>query len=373
MNRLLLLPLIIACSALFTIASAEPRFAVRTGDKCQSCHVDPAGGGMRQTLGVQYGRDELPCPALSKEYEMEDFSNVITNVLGVGADFRTLYYAQEQPSSTATNRFLQMQGDLYLNLHVSKKVSIFLRKGLYDSPSAPAVGFEAYGLFNILPASGHIKVGRFTPNYGTRLDDHTSFIRLYTGFAADLGPERTGVEASVSPGPFTFTGGISNAEENQTLAVTNEKGLLGRAEGMFKLSERAALGLGGNVFTKVVDSVRSTFYAGFGSISVNGVTLLGETDWIRSASEKVGATQPVTGLAVYGEGDVVLTQGVEFTLAYDFYDPDISLKTGTRSRYTFGFAVFPLGGVELRPMFRLHDDTNTGKWNELDLILHLYI
>jgi hypothetical protein len=72
-------------------ASALPRFASRTGSKCQSCHVDPSGGEMRQTFGVQYGRDRLPVPGWGGDSPAEDFSNIVANVLGVGADFRMLY------------------------------------------------------------------------------------------------------------------------------------------------------------------------------------------------------------------------------------------------------------------------------------------
>jgi len=46
---------------LFALTSlqAYPKFAALTGEKCQSCHVNPTGGGMRNLYGVKYGKDNL--------------------------------------------------------------------------------------------------------------------------------------------------------------------------------------------------------------------------------------------------------------------------------------------------------------------------
>ena len=87
---------------------ALPKFASRVGVKCQACHVDPTGGGMRNTLGSTYGREELPVRTyknvvdtsddgkvvMTKEdiTNIDDFSTAITPNLSYGADFRTLYF-----------------------------------------------------------------------------------------------------------------------------------------------------------------------------------------------------------------------------------------------------------------------------------------
>lgn len=346
-------------------APALPRFASRTGAKCQSCHVNPAGSAMRLPFGMQYGRERLPVPSWSKDYELEDFSNIITNVLGVGADFRTLFYSLQVPGAAARSGFYQMQGDLYLNFRIAKKVGFFLKKGLRN-------GFEAYGLLNILPASGHVKVGKFLPNYGTRIDDHTTYIRQVTGMSPEQGRvERTGLEAAVSPGAFTLTGGIYNAEEGDPPPTSSAKAFLGRLEGMFKLDSDLSLGLGGNVLTKKVGGVTSTFYGGMGSFSWGGLTLLGEADLVKNKSP-LGVT--VTELVTYVEADYVVTQGLDLKLGYDFRDYNIDYKTGTIARYSIGFEFFPLGGVELRPVYRIvKEDPKAGNKNELDLLLHLYL
>jgi hypothetical protein len=99
---------------------------------------------MRRIFGAAYGRDELPVPTWSEDFELEDFTTMLTSFLGVGADFRTLFFYQQIPDTGAAplpqssnNAFFQMQGDLYLNFRIAKRVSIYLDKGLYS-------GFEIF-------------------------------------------------------------------------------------------------------------------------------------------------------------------------------------------------------------------------------------
>jgi hypothetical protein len=365
MNRT---PAIAALFLYLTLADATalPQFAARTGDKCQSCHVNPAGGAMRQAFGAQYGREKLPVPAWSNSFELEDFTTLLTNVMGVGADFRTLYYYQQLPDTTRSrNAFFQMQGDLYLNFRLAKKVNIFLKKGLYS-------GFEAFGLLNILPANGHVKVGKFVPNFGTKLDDHTAYIRTVTGFSPEAGrPELTGVEAGVSPGRFSIVGGVYNANDGFAGYGGSNKALLGRAEGMFELGEDVHLGVGADIFTKESDAgLRSSMYGGFGSFSYGNFSVLGEVDILRSS----GSIPTVTGFVSYIEGSYLVTPGLDLKLAYDFYDPDRDFKTGSKSRISVGCEFFPIAGVEFRPMYRFNiEDPTDQRNNELHLLLHFYL
>ncbi|MCZ6775045.1 MAG: hypothetical protein O7D34_01160 [Ignavibacteria bacterium] len=354
------------------MALALPRFASRTGAKCQSCHVNPSGGGMRRVFGATYGRDELPVPTWSEEFELEDFTTMLTNFLGVGADFRTLFFYQQIPDTGAApppqssnNAFFQMQGDLYLNFRIAKRVSIYLDKGLYS-------GFEIFGLLNILPARGFIKVGKFVPNFGTKLDDHTIFIREFTGFSAERGrPELTGAEVGFSPGPATIVGGIYNAADGFGSGTGRQKAVLGRVEGMFNVADDANLGIGGNVFTKENTSgVRTTLFGGFGSFSYKNLTIFGEVDLMQTKS---GGTT-TDAVVSYVEVNYVVTTGVDLKFAYDFYDPDRDLKTGSLSRYSFGFEFFPLSGVEVRPMYRIMKEEPTDvKNDEFHLLVHFYL
>jgi hypothetical protein len=361
---------VVAALALFAAETvlALPRFSARTGKKCQACHVNPSGGGMRQTLGVQYGRDELPVPSWSEGFQLEDFSTLIANVLGVGADFRTLYFVRLRPDTgsgpSQDNAFWQMQGDLYLNFRIAKKVNLYLKKGLYS-------GFEAFGLLNILPANGHVKIGKFIPNFGLRLDDHTAYVRTYTGLSPAEGrPELTGLEVGVAPGPTTFAGGLYNAEDGFAGSGGNEKAWLGRGEVLFAINENVAVGGGANAmgFTGI-DGTDHTYYGGFAMVNAYDVTLIGEFDFLRS---KLQST--TTSLVAYAEASYPVITGLDLKVAYDFYDPDKDLKTGSLSRYSFGFEFFPISGVEVRPLYRLVREEPTDTRNdEIHILFHLYL
>lgn len=369
--RITLSALLLTCAIVLSTVDlrALPRFAAATGSKCQSCHVNPSGGGMRTAFGAQFGREELPVPQWSDETDIGDLAKLVPGFLGVGADFRTLYLVRQVPDSTgstsrAENEFWQMQGDIYFNFRIARKVNLYFKKGLYS-------GFEVFGLLNVLPMGGHVKIGKFVPNYGLRLDDHTAYVRKYTGFSPETGrPEITGLEAAIAPGPVMIGGGVYNASDGFGATGGGEKAYLGRIEGRFGLSEKAFLGLGANLFRREQSTGSATLYGGFGSIGIGRLTLLGEGDMVRTVS----AIRTTTGVLVYGEANYTIVPGVDATIAYDFYDPDKDVKSGATSRYSFGVEFFPISGVEVRPMYRIVTENPTDlKNNEFHFLFHIYL
>ena len=362
---------------------ALPRFQSRTGAKCQSCHVNPSGGGMRQAFGQQYGRETLPVPTWSEEFGLDDFSTKLTEAVSVGADFRTLFFIQQLTDSagtntTSNNAFFQMQGDVYLNFKLAKKVNIYLDKGIYS-------GFEIFGLLNVLPGNGYIKIGKFMPNYGMKVDEHRLFIRTGTGFSAETGrKELTGGEVGFNAGPVNIMGGVFNAADGFGAGTGDKKAILGRVDGIFKLNEEGTvnLGLGANVFTKQAASgMRTTLFGGMGSFSYNNLTILGEVDWMKN---KLGGVS-TTGIISYVEADYMATPGLDLKFIYEFADPNVDLKTGAISRYSIGLEFFPISGVEVRPLYRFVSrdlkgasipfDVNLRDYSndEFNLVVHFYL
>ena len=67
-----------------------------------------------------------------------------------------------------------MQADIYVYLKLNQKASVFTKIGAKGSNS---LSTEYWVLLSNLPQNIWMKIGRSLPNYGLRVDDHTSFIR----------------------------------------------------------------------------------------------------------------------------------------------------------------------------------------------------
>ncbi|HTY12262.1 MAG TPA: hypothetical protein VMF88_14470 [Bacteroidota bacterium] len=373
---------------------ALPKFASRVGVKCQACHVNPTGKGMRNTFGSTYGREELPIHtyrtvidtgddgkvAAAKEdiTNIDDFSTAITPNLSYGADFRTLYFYE---MNSKTSSLFQMQGDLYLNYRVNRQFLLYVDKGLYS-------GFEVFGLAKVLPLDGYLKMGQFIPAYGTKIDDHTAFIRggpyfpinpalsMYRqGLVFGDRAEQTGIEAGISPSIFSMQVGMFNGAPNAGLngtGATKFKTISVRGDATIQ-SEHINLNFGGSYYNdpNPDPTEKAMFYGGFGSITVlRTLTLNGEFDYIQSPV--AGVT--TTGFMSYTELNYMFVNGVDAKLGYDFYDPDKDLKTGSESRVTVGAEFFLMSGVEVRPLYRFNMEQPTQLNNdEFDIIFHFFI
>jgi len=318
---------------------------------------------MRNAGGVTYGREELPVTTWSEGFALDDFSTDLTPFVSVGADVRTLFFYQKGATDNQ-NAMFQMQGDIYINLQLAKKVNVYFDKGLYS-------GFEIFGLLNVLPANGFVKAGKFVPNYGLKVDDHRTSVKEYTGLSPEIGsPYYTGAEVGVSPGQFAVTGGIYNATEGRGEAIDSRKALLGRIEGMFNLGDNFNLGLGVNTLYKDVVGGKTNLVGGFGAVSFSDISIIGEADLLKS--DVSGVKQD--GFVMFVEADYPIMQGFDLKAIYDFYDEDLDLATGTQTRYSFGFEFFPISGVEVRPLYRIVKEEPTEIENdEFHLLLHFYL
>ena len=122
-----------------------------------------------------------------------------------------------------------MQGDLYLNLRLNRQFLVYVDKGLY-------AGFEAFGLAKVLPLDGYLKIGQFIPAYGTKIDDHTTFIRggpyfplnpalsIYRqGLVFGEYAQQTGIEAGIAPSIFSLQVGLFDGYNMQGTEVKRYK------------------------------------------------------------------------------------------------------------------------------------------------------
>lgn len=358
------LSLVILFAVVASTGNALPKFASRMNLPCSSCHVNPAGGGMRNSFGaVSYGREDLPVPTWQEQYGLDGFSTQLNKFIGLGADVRTLYFSQQTGPGTSRSSFFEMQSDLYLSAAIAKKVLIYLNRG-------NAGRYEAFGLAGILPMNGYVKVGWFTPNFGLRVDDHTVFTREKTLFANGAGQD-AGVEFGVSPGMFNFSASISNGaaadrDDNGFKALLASGDVSGKIAGI-------SLKIGGSYYNNASSVGVTTLMGVYGTASIDGnFTLLGEFDKKRNYNNAT-LTKTLSSI-MYVEADYVLTQGLDLKLGYEFYDPDTRYLTGTESRIVAGLEFFPISGVELRPTYVIRTESpNDTPNDQLLVMLHLYL
>lgn len=218
-----------------------PKFSERKRNfSCQTCHVDPAGGGMRTTAGRFYGRSTLAMIATSpRPYDDWD-----RNVPGLGRRDRATPYDDYLPvgpknfaAATAykdsihdrwawgtpkgetrhgpfAGRFGTLNADPVLRIggdfrfatllsgesrlmfpmqfdigtvlhpihHVTALMNIGARgraSGYSDTIDDSHTPYfrELFVMTNEWPYQSYAKAGRFVPSFGLRLDDHTNRIR----------------------------------------------------------------------------------------------------------------------------------------------------------------------------------------------------
>ncbi len=380
--------------ALATDSFALPKFASRVGAKCQACHVNPTGKGMRNTFGSTYGREELPVRtyktvvdsseegkvSITREdvTNIDDFSTSLTQNLSIGADFRSLYFYD---GKAKTSSFFQMQGDLYLNLRLNRQFSIYLDKGIYS-------GFEVFGLAKVLPLDGYIKVGQFIPAYGTKTDDHNAFIRggpysplnpALAGYRQGLifgqRSEQTGVEVGIAPGIFSLQVGMFNGALNAGLggtSATKYKALSVRGDATIQSEHfNANVGLSWYNDPNPDPFEKATFYGAFGSITVlKSLTLNAEVDY---SKVPVGGSD-TTGALLFTELNYAVSNGVDLKLGYEFYDPNKDLQTGSSGRITVGAELFLMSGVEVRPLYHINQEKPKDiSNNDFQLMFHFFL
>ncbi len=369
MNTFIRSSLLLGVLLLYTEgSSALPRFAVRLGAKCLTCHVDPTGGKMRSAMGIDFGMVQLPLQS-TRDDDFE-FDTQLTSNISVGGDFRVQFMYQEFQDRYTSQA---MAASLYGSVSLGKKIRVFFKQDLVNPQYGPFneglySGPEVFGMGRILPRGWYLKFGVFLPNYGWRLDDHTAYVRggnlgfvggLPFNFGLIFTPnyKDVGFEVGGSVGRLFLTAGAFNGTGNlEPLTFSRDRAYVGRAEYVLKL---AKVNLRGGVSYYTYRNYKmGGFTIGIGN---RRLAILGEIDWTDNSLQLMfgpgGPGYDVLGnqktMAAYGEVDVLLIDGVWATATYGFFDPNQGVSNNDVSRLTLGLEIFPYPMVEVRPQYRI--------------------
>jgi len=256
MNIQRILPISIALFIiiLVTVSFSLPKFTAKAEQKCSLCHVNPTGGGMRNSYGSQFfALTELATHKVPFE-DISKFQPQVSEILSLGFDMRTQYLYNEL---NQTSTFFQMEGNFYLSAQLSKNFSVSFSKDLYNS-------FGIYGMGYVLPYNGYFKVGKFQPAFGWRFADHTSFVREKMRWSVNS--TDTGIEIGLFPYNMSFNLGLFNGNEGM-FDNDNNKAVSSRLE-FRKNIANIGLGLGGSYYLNDTDNGDILMYGIFAYVNL---------------------------------------------------------------------------------------------------------
>jgi hypothetical protein len=332
------LPAAVAMAIIPGLAAAVPRFSARYEQKCALCHVNPSGGGLRTLYASQYLVPEEIAWAKPGDEILSNIDPEISKNVVVGTDFRLIHrYSDDE---TPQKNFFQMQGDIYVDFRMDESLSLYYDQGISSR-------YELFGLWEGLPLTGYVKLGRFVPAYGWKFDDHTMFVRSELGFFPP-GNSDVGIEFGLSPQRFDVQFGLLNgnrggtSDNNEKFATmfsgawrfhAGEVGAAVGAAGYWEDNETANYGTGGT----------------FGYVLWRRLAWLYQVDWTLDDPQGVGHT---TGFVASNELAYLVRKGFEVRATYDFFDPDFNVGSGAKSRWGGGVWVMPKAFLALEALYR---------------------
>lgn len=333
---------------------ALPRFAVRSGALCSDCHTNPTGGTLRNKSGWGFGKNNL---AMYSSFNQEDGmqpSPYIGNNISYGLDYRTQYLIFTDSTKTRTD-FHRMSGAVYIGVEASEKISIQSRYDFVQSV------WEAYAVASILPNNGYIKFGTFTPNFGIRLDDHTSFTRGGdmgvsaggAGFIYNPFYTETGIELGYYFGELAFL--TVSAGGSGFPSFQKDPAYTARLELNPPINDNINLMFGGS-FAAVKPGFGSairnaSMLGGFVGFGFNNFTLLAEFDQAKSlfVTDKKSS-------ALMIEAAYKISKGLDAVVRFDKFDPDTDSEKDEYSHIILGFDYFPISFLEIKPQYRINGE-----------------
>jgi len=357
---------------------ALPRFSVEESSSCINCHINPTGGGMRNDHGTNvYNLDELTIRNWISNSD-EDWDGFITNHIQVGGEFRIQFFnGNSHPDSggdSKINSIFPMQAEIYTKVDINKNTDFYLEASLGGSNN-----YEYFILFDKLPQKGWIKIGQSSPNYGLMVDDHTSFIKsgnknslylnnayLDRGFRDLFDP--------MSNKPLIVEGGF-NFLNNLYMTVSLFQPLSqGYHEDLSSFSGSISYinSFGNTSFmlgSSILEENDISLMGIFGGVSFKNITMMFEADLAENLFNTIE-----TSFASYGQLVYKPIQGLHLIAKYDYFDHNYDFTSGSITRYSYGFEIYPLNMLEIKLQTRNYkiDGINLELDNEYLIQVHTW-
>lgn len=342
------------------LARAEPYLAVREGLKCNGCHVNPTGGGLRNSAGVVYAQFGMAASALPASWPV--WRGSIVDALRVGGDLRTSTSRTEVPtqpvqSERGLDQF-RLYGDLQLVAdHVGVHLDTLMRPG---KPTRQ----EAYARLSTADQRWSLKAGQFYLPFGWRLQDNTAFVRSVSGVSMAT-PDK-GVELGMESDAWSVQLVSSNGPGN--VGPTSGRQLTAQAVwvqpdwrvGLVAAHTRSSAG------NRLASGV-------FGGLRTGPLAWLGEIDFVGDSAYPEGRRRL---LAALGELNWAVLPGHNLKFTSELFDPDRQVSNDHKVRHSLLYELTPVPFVQLRAGYRRNGgipQNNVDNRRTLFLELHAFL
>lgn len=321
-------------------ARAEPYFAVREGFQCAQCHVNPTGGGLRNTFGNAYAQSQLAATKIDTGDLV--WTGSISSMLQIGGNLRANANVVEIPNRPKTREFDLDQARLYLNFAViPNRLSIYL-----DELVAPdaATNREAFVRYQSSSQRWSVKAGQMYLPFGYRLQDDNAFVRQLSGINMAT-PDR-GVEFSWDPGSVSMQLAITNGSGGGSETNTGKQYSLQTA-----FVQRVwRLGVAANHNDSATgDRSAAGLFTG---IKTGPFTWLAEADYVVDKGLAGGNRKMLAGLI---EGNWLVRQGHNLKLTAEQLEPDRDVDEDDQARFSAVYEYTPIQYLQLRLGARYYD------------------
>lgn len=318
---------------------AEPYLAVQEGYKCNVCHVNPTGGGLRNDFGTTYSKVLLPAEAIAAEFDK--WNGRVGDVLKIGGDLRADYSRVTAPHTPANQGFALEQFRVYADLQIIQdKLGIYVDEQIAPNGSQNE---EAYVRLGSTQNHGfYFKGGQFYVPFGWRLQDQTAFVRQLTGInmtTPDRGVE-IGYERNHWSAQLDFTNGSANSGGGTGHQFTGQVVYVQR---IWRLGLAASF--------EQADAGNRRVGGLFAGLKTGPVAWLGEVDMIHDDSFAGGRTLA----AALVEGDWRIRKGHNLKLTAEYEDPDRHVAENQQARYSIVYEYTPMAFLQLRGGFRYYE------------------
>ena len=352
-------------------AHAYPQFQFSTlNERCNLCHFSPVGGGLIN----EYGRDEAS-DTISRGGSGQFLHGLWTppESFQIGGDYRGAGMLRETDGSAELLGF-PMQADLYTRAAV-KDVSLNLIVGMRGTARGETsyaerfISREHFLMYQNKLDGPYVRIGRFFAPWGLRNQDHTTYVRRFTGFhmlqetyniSGGLFKDTWEAHLTAFMAPPIFgvgpkqNGGVAYYEKR----IKDDTAMVGG---------QARVAIGGDDSSYMVGGVTKWW------LESKKLMLMGELDLgLQTFSAEPG---PARGqLAGYLGATYMWKTGVMFGAALERWDPDLTLSGTGRNAVQINAQYFPRAHWEVMLMHKLEMQGSSFNPTQTHmLMLHYYL